>query len=211
MREAWNKGKFETHRCKGCEKQVRKWQVYCGTGCYWDHREKKKLIEKNCVICKKEFWVDLHRKRKQCCSRKCGYILAGQKISVAKKGFKHSLETIERMKIANKLKALKKEKNPAWKGGITAFNKLERDRFQKTMQKQVFERDDYTCQLCFKRGGILHVDHIQPFAEYIEGRFNMDNCRTLCVKCHYFITFKKIMPKNNKWGNIFKEVVAYDR
>lgn len=91
--------------------------------------------------------------------------------------------------------------HPRWKGRST-FDYRERRRFRVVMQKLIFERDDYTCQLCGVRGIDLQVDHIQSWAEYIELRFSMDNCRTLCAKCHYEITFKKPMPKNIKaWGH----------
>lgn len=97
------------------------------------------------------------------------------------------------------------ENNPAWKGGVTSLNKLERKRFRNTILKSVLERDNYTCQLCGIRGVVLQVDHIQPWAEYIELRFNMDNCRTLCKSCHYKITFGREMPSNIKtWGENMK-------
>lgn len=98
--------------------------------------------------------------------------------------------------------------NWKWKGGITPQDKLERTKFRQTMQKQIFERDDYTCQLCGVRGVDLQVDHIQSWAEYVELRFSMDNCRTLCAKCHYKITFGKEMPETVKgWGhNLLRRV-----
>lgn len=93
-------------------------------------------------------------------------------------------------------------KNHQWKGGITPSQKLERTKFHNQIRKKVFERDNYTCQICKNRGVHIQVDHIQPWADYIEGRFNMDNCRTLCVKCHYLITWNKPMPhKTTSWGN----------
>ena len=74
--------------------------------------------------------------------------------------------------------------------------------FQRTIQRGVFERDDYTCQMCGARGVDLQVDHIQSWSEYVELRFNMDNCRTLCAKCHYGITFGRPVPSGVRgWGH----------
>lgn len=89
-----------------------------------------------------------------------------------------------------------------WKGGITTKDRLDRVKFQKTIQKLVFERDNYTCQMCGEQGVALQVDHIQPWAEYVDGRFDVNNCRTLCMGCHYRITFGREMPDNVKaWGH----------
>ncbi len=68
---------------------------------------------------------------------------------------------------------------------LTPYDHRERLRFRNTMQKLIFERDDYTCQMCEARGVALQVDHIQSWKDYVELRFSMDNCRTLCMDCHY--------------------------
>jgi 5-methylcytosine-specific restriction endonuclease McrA len=54
----------------------------------------------------------------------------------------------------------------------------------KLWRKEVFERDDYTCQICGLRGGVLHADHIKPFAIFPELRLEVSNGRTLCKPCH---------------------------
>lgn len=92
------------------------------------------------------------------------------------------------------------EKNPSWKGGITPITAKERQRFSMTITPLVFARDNYTCQMCEQYGGKLHADHIKSWSEYPELRFDIDNCRTLCRACHYYITFKKKMPNGSKWG-----------
>ena len=93
------------------------------------------------------------------------------------------------------------EKHPRWKGGITPINKLERTKFREIMQKQEFKRDNYKCVFC-GNGGNLQVDHIQSWADYVELRFSLENCRTLCMSCHYLITFQKPMDKKiQTWGH----------
>lgn len=88
--------------------------------------------------------------------------------------------------------------------GITPASRLERTKFRKTMQSAVFKRDNYTCQMCDEYGGDLQVDHIKSWAKHPELRFEMDNCRTLCMACHYYITFKRKMPKGIVWGHNLK-------
>ncbi len=69
--------------------------------------------------------------------------------------------------------------------GITPINeRIRRSPEYKNWRKKVFERDDYTCQECGKRGGNLHADHIKPFALHVELRFELSNGRTLCIPCH---------------------------
>ena len=88
---------------------------------------------------------------------------------------------------------------------ITPESKRERGRFRREMQMKVFKRDGYTCQICGQEGGDLQVDHIQSWADYPELRFEMDNCRTVCMSCHYYITFKRKLPKGVKWGHNFSK------
>lgn len=78
-----------------------------------------------------------------------------------------------------------KDSNYNWKGGITPLNSQIRNSLEyKLWRKAVFTRDDFTCIWCFKRGGILHADHIKEFYMYPELRFAIDNGRTLCKSCH---------------------------
>lgn len=84
--------------------------------------------------------------------------------------------------------------SPAWKGGVTPLNHIIRtSKEYKMWRLAVFERDNYTCQMCKKRGGYLEADHIKQFAHYPELRFSVDNGRTLCKECH-----KKTPTHSNK-------------
>lgn len=50
--------------------------------------------------------------------------------------------------------------------------------------KAVMNRDNYTCQICGKKGGELSAHHINGFNWDAENRFNPDNGITLCETCH---------------------------
>lgn len=48
----------------------------------------------------------------------------------------------------------------------------------------VFERDDFTCRDCGKRGGELHAHHVLTWADHPAERYVVDNGVTLCEDCH---------------------------
>lgn len=54
----------------------------------------------------------------------------------------------------------------------------------KQWRTAVFQRDDYTCQGCGQRGGRLQADHIRPYSEFPDLRWDLNNGRTLCEPCH---------------------------
>ncbi len=76
--------------------------------------------------------------------------------------------------------------HPSWKGGITNSNHLARHWVdQEQWIKDIFKRDDFTCQFCRKRSnGELNAHHIFFFAKYPDLRMNPDNGITFCKPCH---------------------------
>lgn len=70
---------------------------------------------------------------------------------------------------------------------ITKRNKERRDSAEYAQWRtRVFERDDFVCQNCGKRGGRLNAHHIKGFAKYPDLRTDLDNGITLCEECHRF-------------------------
>lgn len=57
-------------------------------------------------------------------------------------------------------------KNGNWRGGKTSLNAMLRySKEMKEWSKEVFKRDDYTCQHCFVRGCYLEAHHIKKFSQ----------------------------------------------
>jgi hypothetical protein len=103
-----------------------------------------------------------------------------KKISDANKGKHHTEET--KKKISN---ALKGENNPNYKDGnsLKEFKDaygLEPSEWQKLAQ-EIRKRDNFTCQLCGKKGA-TDVHHIIPRRIKIDN--SPDNLITLCRSCH---------------------------
>ena len=128
--------------------------------------------------------------------------IIGRKPSYGNTGKKHSKETKQKISLANRRCEVEE-----FNGYTSSKNKLERLRFQREVQPTVFERDNYCCQECDQRGGRLQAAHILSWAEYPELRFNLDNCRTLCMACHYFETFGRELPEDvTTWGHNLSQI-----
>ncbi|MBW3634867.1 MAG: HNH endonuclease [Armatimonadetes bacterium] len=52
-------------------------------------------------------------------------------------------------------------------------------------RRAVFERDNFTCQVCGQRGGLLNAHHLRSWAKHPEARFEISNGLTVCADhCH---------------------------
>jgi len=228
----FNCGKeFDVERYRA--KRAKYCSVYCNLNVINKARVKTGTYVK-CWECGKEIY-QAPSKRKILCSKQClglyfAKVRKGVRLNTGKscftKGFtpwnkgKHTgiapwlgkkRSEEDKKKMSENRKGLTAgENSPHWKGGITPQILIDRATFRKTIRKQVLERDNYTCQTCGTKGGYLHIDHIQPWKEYTEGRFDINNCRTLCRKCHYFVTYGKEISENSMWG-VFKKGGNYLR
>lgn len=172
------------------------------------------MITRVCLYCKNEFltWEARIRQGKgKFCSQQCSaryHIQQGDGGSVQLykighpqfntgrthftterlKGKKLSAEHIEKVRAAHIGVKRPERSGPnchLWRGGITGKNHKLRTSIEFiNWRREVFEKDDYTCQICDKRGGKLHAHHIKMFSKYPSLRFEPSNGVTLCPKCH---------------------------
>lgn len=90
------------------------------------------------------------------------------------------------IKIRSRSESKRESLHHHWKGGITEDNlKIRNSHEYRSWRTKVFHRDNFTCQVCgSNKGGTLNADHIKPFCKFPELRFDINNGRTLCEKCH---------------------------
>lgn len=146
-------------------------KIYCSRSC-WIESKFRLPRTVNCHQC--GVTIRVHGRLKKFCSIKCrGLNYRGRSTN---KGYKWPAKS----------RASRSGKNSnLWKGGRTETSQLIRSSFEyKAWRTQVFERDDYTCQLCGERAGKLEADHIKPFSVYPSLRLKLTNGRTLCRSCH---------------------------
>ena len=209
-RECFNMSRITSVKkeCLVCQKEFliykstfeKRGAKYCSQQCYLLTRERSYL--KKCLTCQKEFKTKPYRIKNgggKYCSRICFF----NNNIPWNKGKKLSPMPVKiREKISQSLSG---PGSRYWQGGITDLNHQIRGHFlYKEWKISCFERDNYTCQICGQYNGKLQVDHIQSWAEYVELRFNINNCRTLCMDCHYLITFGKPKPEGLIWGHNLK-------
>jgi len=195
-----NKGKkfTEEHRKKISEVLKKQWKLgkrkYHLSGYKFKKGHKIWLGKKHSEETKRKISQDKERARK---------------ISQTLKGKPKSI--LHRMKVIKILKEMNKDwigkNNPHWKGGLTKFEyNLRRCERYKIWQSDVFERDNWTCQTCGKRGGgELNAHHIKEFNQILKENnirnwkktikckplWDLNNGITLCEKCHKIIHRKK--------------------
>ena len=90
--------------------------------------------------------------------------------------------------------------NNMWKGGITPINQAIRTSTKyKKWRESIFERDNYTCQICNKRGVSLRAHHIKLFCDFENWRMVPFNGITICKKCD----LKHVLHREHDWEIYF--------
>lgn len=91
------------------------------------------------------------------------------------------------------------EKGSNWQGGKNRLNNSIRSLAKYAeWRNSIYERDDYTCQICGKRGEQLNAHHKRSLSVLInehniltteealecKSLWNIDNGLTICIECH---------------------------
>lgn len=180
--------------CQKCNKKV------TGTNLVNDsiiNKRFHKLIVLKRTIKKDNIWMYL-------CQCDCGKYIEVTKQRLKRKttrscGCLRSQKSSERL-IKHNLKN-RGSKHYNWNPNYTEEDRIKNKNLRgrmKYLSKKCFERDNYTCQICNKRG-TLNAHHLNSFIKYENERFNLDNLITLCIDCH--IDYHK----NYKIDNVNKQ------
>lgn len=77
------------------------------------------------------------------------------------------------------------ENHHNWKGGISSDRDKEMSSFEyQRWVREVFKRDNCTCQCCGKHGGNLNAHHIYSYSSNPDIRTDVKNGVLLCEECH---------------------------
>ncbi|MDD4469492.1 MAG: HNH endonuclease [Acholeplasmataceae bacterium] len=177
--------KVKTH-CKFCGKEFnvsQRRRKFCTKKCYMEYLSQQSgensprwtdKVLKICKWCGKEFYV------KQSMDKKNGGKFCSQECYGAWR-----------------IGRFTKENSPNWKHELSDEDRTKSRDYEeyRKWRIDVLERDNYTCQDCGIRGGVLEVHHIVGFARNKELRVTVSNGITLCKKCH------KMRHRKNKNQN----------
>ena len=212
--------------------EFKKGRKYCSNKCRFIGQNNK--ITKICKICNKKFKKIpsyIKRNTNNCCSRQCSSItksgknnpswkggkvkrlcqVCGKEVFVKPSAIKIGQGKFCSYKCMGKWNSKNKsgKNHSCWKGGITPINLQIRcsDNYN-IWHKQIFERDNHTCQKCGLKSGngkavYLHAHHIKKFSVIINDikrkypllslidivkqypdMWDIKNGITLCKKCH---------------------------
>ncbi|MGM0582977.1 MAG: HNH endonuclease [Bacteroidota bacterium] len=97
----------------------------------------------------------------------------------------------------NGMKGVTGPDHPNWNPNLTPEERTKKRRKLQRIKwrERVYERDNYTCQVCGDdTGGNLNAHHLYNYMDYPSKRADIDNGITLCEDCH------KEFHKQYGWG-----------
>lgn len=146
------------------------------------------LTDKKCSSCKEPMTINSRYTQKRFCSASCRAKVIPMPPRPDRTGsvpWNKGLTLLDDDRLRITSEQRRGKKNWRWAGGNSKTYKTSwGSAIHKAWRKTIFERDDYTCQICGRHGGTLNADHIKCFAHHKELRFEISNGRTLCEPCH---------------------------
>ena len=128
----------------------------------------------------------------------CG--TSGEKYAFGRENIRFCSNKCAHEKMLNPTKGKFGKDHPCWKDEkVNSFRESLRHSFEyKEWRRLVFERDEYTCQDCGIRGGVLEAHHIISYANILKEEqinsyekaieckilWDINNGITYCLKCH---------------------------
>lgn len=175
---------------------------FCSEKCRGVKQSTEGSVEHNCDYCGKEIKItksryDRHKNHfcSQHCLNKwkatkitssCDY--CGKEINQKKSNYDKHKNHFCSLKCLGKWRSehVTGENHPCYNPNLTQEEREQRRKIEgyNDFINSVYERDDYTCQCCGKRGGRLNAHHVYGYAEYKDFRIDVDNGITLCEDCH---------------------------
>jgi len=144
--------------CPECGKKKSLYHKFCSNSCAgkWNYRNSKKVREA---------------------------LLNGSKYGhlPEERNFK-----ISKVRLGKPRYDMRGENNPNWNGG-TYGTERHKDMCRveySEWRTKVFTRDNFTCCICHKVGGILNAHHIKSWKNYKGICYDINNGITMCEKCH---------------------------
>lgn len=192
--KSWLGAKFCSRKCRRNSQETKELLRKINTGRPFKPYSSKEVI---CAICGKKFrvWNSLLAAGKgKCCSKKCAAELMKKDSYFITRGEKQKRLDIEKARKSNS-----GANNYWWKGGITSLrDKIYRSDIFRNWRREVFKRDNWTCQECGTVCGELQAHHIKPFSDILKENNiktledalkckelgDINNGITLCKECH---------------------------
>ena len=226
-----NRYKYECI-CKCCGttfKAERKDRKFCSKRCSSEYRDNKEFV--TCNWCGKQYKEKHYRvsNNNHFCSREClgkyrSKFLKGENSPLNKKIIKKCSYCKKEITVRQsrdfehnfcsqechgkwRKENLLGENNYNWNPNLTDREREQRRNIEgyDDFIKDVYERDNYTCQVCGQEGNghNLNAHHLNGYNWYKEGRTDINNGITLCETCHK--EFHKLYGQGNNTKEQFEE------
>lgn len=229
--------KIYTKKCIYCGKNFNTnstTQKYCSQKCKSEHQRITLKGENNpkysskkvkCEYCGKELLRSKYKRQNTnhiFCSQECkskyqgGSVITecticGKEIKVANHKIKNNNNCFCSKKCLAEWQSLNMSGNnsPLWNPEITENERIEKRHYNEYInwRKDVYERDNYTCQCCgSNKSGTLVSHHLNGYHWDKEHRTDMNNGITLCDKCH--TEFHRIYGNKNNTREQFEDFIS---